>query len=207
MTLAELLKKLGLADDVIAKIVDGMKENKIYTAAEENLDTRYTKLKGDHEAVNTQLTEANALIETLKKSTKGNETLQTKIGEYETTVASLEEENRKLKIESALKVKLLESKADDIDYLMYKIDKKEDLKLGEDGSISGIDGIVSELQTKFPGHFGDGTKAASKVVEKKFQQDEKKQEQTKSITQMTYAERLQLHRENPEAYNELVNKK
>lgn len=41
MTLEELLKAKGLTDDQIKAILDGMKENKIFTASEENLDIRY----------------------------------------------------------------------------------------------------------------------------------------------------------------------
>lgn len=61
MTLEQILREQGLTDDQIKKIMDGMKENKIFTAAEENLDTRYSKLKTEHDSVNGQLAEANKL--------------------------------------------------------------------------------------------------------------------------------------------------
>ena len=48
-----------------------------------------------------KLTEANALIEQLKKSAKGDEALQTKIGEYQTKVAKLETELAQAKINAA----------------------------------------------------------------------------------------------------------
>ena len=70
MTLNELLKAKGIDEKLIGEIMAEMKENKIFTAAEENLDIRYGKLKTDHEGVNKQLTEANALIEEMKKATK-----------------------------------------------------------------------------------------------------------------------------------------
>lgn len=54
MTLEELLKKQGLSDEQIKAITAGMKENKIYTASEENLDIRYGKLKTDYDNLTTQ---------------------------------------------------------------------------------------------------------------------------------------------------------
>ena len=54
MTLEELLKAKELTDDQIKAILDGMKENKIFTASEENLDIRYGKLKTDYDNLTTQ---------------------------------------------------------------------------------------------------------------------------------------------------------
>ena len=71
MTIAEILKANGVDDNAAKTILDAMKENKIYTASEENLDIRYGKLKGDHEGVTKQLAEANSLIEELKKVQQG----------------------------------------------------------------------------------------------------------------------------------------
>ena len=44
MTLEELLKAQGIEDAKISAVLTSMKENKIYTASEENLDIRYNKL-------------------------------------------------------------------------------------------------------------------------------------------------------------------
>ena len=43
MTLQELLKAQNLTDEQVKGILDAMKQNKIYTASEENLDVRYGK--------------------------------------------------------------------------------------------------------------------------------------------------------------------
>ena len=51
MTLQELLKAQNLTDEQVKGILDAMKQNKIYTASEENLDVRYGKLKTDHDAM------------------------------------------------------------------------------------------------------------------------------------------------------------
>lgn len=156
MTLQEILKAQGLNDEQVEKVVGEMKQNKIFTSSEENLDTRYAKLKTDHDGVSKQLTEAQSLIEQLKKGTGDNEALQQKITEYETKVSELTAENEKLKVEGALKLALLDAgaKASDIDYLMFKAQNSDqEIKLGEDGKVKGQDDLVAGLKTQFPSNF------------------------------------------------------
>ena len=92
MTLQEILKAKGLSDEDIESVIGEMKQNKIFTAAEENLDIRYGKLKGEHDTLTQQYSQANALIDQLKKGTKADEELQGKITSYETQVQSLQEQ-------------------------------------------------------------------------------------------------------------------
>ena len=108
MTLTEILKSQGLTDDQIQKIVGEMKQNKVFTASEENLDIRYGKLKTDYENLTKQHGESTALIEQMKKDNAGNEALQAKIQEYETKMATLAKELQETKVNAALKVALLE---------------------------------------------------------------------------------------------------
>lgn len=156
MTLQDILKAQGLTDEQIEKIMSEMQQNNIFTASEENLDTRYGKLKTDHEGITKQLTEAQDLIEQLKKGTGDNDALQKKITEYETKVATLTAENEKLKVDGALKVALLDAgaKASDLDYLMFKAGTGDrDLKIGDDGKLKGQDDLIAGLKTQFPGNF------------------------------------------------------
>lgn len=156
MTLQEILKAQGLTDEQVEKVINGMKQNKIFTATEENLDTRYGKLKTDHETTTQQLTEAQKLIEQMKKDAGDNSALQTKITDYEGKMAELTAENEKLKVEGALKVALLdaEAKASDLDYLMFKAGSgSRELAVGEDGKLKGQDDLISGLKTQFPGNF------------------------------------------------------
>lgn len=90
MDLQEILKAQGLNEEALKKVSEEMKKNKIYTASEENLDIRYSKLKTDFEALEKKHGEANTLIEEMKKSSQGNETLQNKLTEYEAKVQTLE---------------------------------------------------------------------------------------------------------------------
>lgn len=167
MTLQEILKNAGIADDVIQKVVGEMKTNKIFTASEENLDVRYGKLKTDHEGKLTELQKANELITELQKSTKGNDELQGKIQTYEQQVADLQAENQKIKLESAIKVALLSEKAQDIDYLTFKLKEKGELALDENDKIKGWDDILAGLKTKFPTQF-ESSNGEKKIEENKL---------------------------------------
>jgi len=206
MTLAELLKEHGIADDVIEKITSGMKENKIFTASEENLDVRYGKLKADNEGLTKQLGTANGLIETLKKSTKGNEDLQGKITDYEKQVGQLQNELKETKIKAAIKVALLSEKALDVDYLTFKLESKikdenKTLELDDNENIKGIDDLISGLKTQFPKQFESSS--SKKIEEHKLEQrDDNSATLTKQdILKKPYAERMKIFNENPEAYN------
>lgn len=200
MTLNEILKANGVNDEAIAAIAAAMKENKIYTASEENLDIRYGKLKTQHDGVNQQLTEANALIEELKKSNKGNDGLQQKVTDYETKVQQLQAELEQTKLDAAIKVELLANKAVDVDYLTFKLKNKGDaLTLDENGKIKDWDDKLAALKTQFPNQFEASGKKT--VVENKLPGNDEESTLTKSdILKKPYAERAKLFEENPEGF-------
>lgn len=206
MTLAEILKAKGIDDEAIKAIQEDMKANKIFTASEENLDIRYGKLKTDHEGVNKQLGEANALIEELKKSNKGNEGLQQKVTGYENQIAQLQEQLKQTQIDSEVHTALLAAgvKADDIDYVLFKLKAKGELELGEDGKIKGMDDKIDALKTQLPAHFeGAGNK---KYQENKLPDTEPgdKVITKEDFNKMGYNSRVELKRTNPEQYNQLM---
>lgn len=106
----------------------------------------------------TELATANGLIEQMKKETKGNEDLQSKITAYETEKAQLQAQLQETKIKSAVKVALLSEKAVDVDYLTFKLNEKlkekgETLTLDENDNIKGWDALKDGLKTQFPAMF------------------------------------------------------
>ena len=155
MNLQELIKKhFGDDEEKLNAFLEDMKTNKIYTSSEENLDTRYSKLKGDFEVKTKEHEEAVKLIEELKASSKGNEDLQAKITEYETANEQLQKELEQTKIESALKVALVNAKVSDVDYIAYKVKEKDkNLTLDEDGNIKGINDTLKDIKTAYPNFF------------------------------------------------------
>lgn len=205
MTLQELLKAQGLSDEQITAITGAMKENKIFTASEENLDIRYNKLKEDHAGLSNQHGEATKLIEEMKKSSKGNEELQGKITTYETQVEQLQSELQQTKLESAIKVALLSEKAVDVDYLTFKLKEKGELELDENDQIKGLDDKLSSLKIQFPTQFETSTQ--KKIEENKLEQGngQKTGFTRADLLKKPYAERMQIFNENPDAYNEAMN--
>jgi hypothetical protein len=204
MTLIEILKAKGVSDELIQAIQADMKSNNVYTASEENLDIRYGKLKTQHESTAKQLEEANGLIETLKKSTKGQEDAQQKISAYEQQVTQLQAELEQTKLESAIKVELLAAKAIDVDYLAFKLKEKGELALDEQGKIKGWDDKLAGLKTQFPTQFeAEGKK---NIIENKLPNTGGNDEgiSKEAFAKMGYQERLKVYQENPEAYKQLT---
>lgn len=211
MTFQELLKSIkDLTDDQQKSILDAMKQNKIFTASEENLDVRYGKLKTDHDALVQKDAESQKLIAELQKATKGQESIQGKITEYQNQIKQMQEELQEAKTESALKVGLLSAgaKASDIDYLMFKMGHDSDWKpeLTEDGQIKGLEDKLKGLKTQFPAQFETST--TKKIDEKKLEKPDDKNGITKdTFDKMGYQDRLKLYNENPDQYKELTGQK
>ena len=153
----------------------------------------------------TELDTANGLIADFKKSAKGNEALQGKITEYETTISQLQNQLKQTQLDSEIKVALLAAKATDIDYLTYKLKANHDkLTFGDDGKISGIDEMISGLKTQFPNQF---EKAGSIHVDvNPLPKPDQDGVMTRAeFLRKPYAERAAFANENPDAYKTIMN--
>lgn len=206
MTIIELLQKIFNATDEQANaFAEEMKANKIFTTSEENMDIRHGKLKTQHESTQKQLEEAQTLIETLKKSTKGQEDAQQKITAYEAREKELLAELEQTKLESAIKVELLAAKAMDVDYLAFKLKEKGELALDEQGKIKGWDDKLAGLKTQFPTQFeAEGKK---NIIENKLPTEGEPGGKTvtkEAFSKMGYNDRVALRQENPELYNQML---
>ena len=205
MNFTEILKAQNLTDEQIVKISAEMKSNKIYLASEENIDVRYNKLKLESEQANQELAKSQALIAELQKGNKGNEELQAKVKGYEDEIASLKKANETQRVESALDRVLLEANVQDVDYVKYKIKEKgTELKLDEQGNLTGIKDMLDALKVQLPNQFSNTTQ---QIKEFKLPQNENPND--KGITKeqydkMSYQERLKLFNENKEAFQELT---
>jgi len=206
MTINEILKARGLDDTAITGILDDLKANKLFFSSEENMDIRYGKLKTQHDGLNQQLTEANALIETLKKSTKGQEDAQQKITAYEQQVQQLQQELEKTKILSEAKFQLKDAGALDVDYLLFKLQEKGELALGDDGKIKDWDDKLAGLKTQMPTQFETRGKQKN-IIENKLPEDTTPGGKTvtkEEFDKMGYAGRVQLRKDNPELYSQMM---
>lgn len=206
MTLNEILKAKGIGDEIIKAVLDDMKTNSIFTASEEHLDTRYSKLKTQHESANAQLKEANDLIAELKKSTEGQGDLQQKVAAYEQQIAALQAEKKQAMIDGEVNVALLAAgvKPDDIDYVTFKLKAKGELELDDNGKIKGMDDKIAALKTQLPAQFAGESKKT--VLENKLPNgDNTEKTVTKEdFNKMGYNARVALKQENPELYNQMT---
>lgn len=206
MTLNEILKARGIDEKLISEITADMKANKIFTAAEENLDIRYGKLKTDHEGVNKQLTEANALIEEMKKATKGQEDIQKKLADYEAQNQKLLSELERTKLEAEIKVNLLSEGCLDVDYAAFKLREKGDLALDENGKIKGWEDKLAGLKTQIPAQFE--SQKTKQVMENRLPDTNNNRDMLtrEGILKMPYNERMKIFNENPEGYKAAMGK-
>ena len=210
MNMKELLAGIdGLSAELQTAILESMKKNKVFTSSEENLDVRYGKLKTDHENLTAEHKKSTDLIEELKKATKGQEAVQGKITEYQTTIEQLKQEAIQVKTESALKIGLLSAgaKPEDIDYLLFKMSHDSDWKaeLAEDGQVKGLQDKLKGLKTQFPSNFE--SKSEKKIEEKKLEHsDQKDSVSADDFRKMGYQQKAELYNTDPELYSKLSGK-
>ena len=203
MTIQEILAAQGMSESSIAATLAAMKENRIFTAGEENLDGRYAKLKQNYDGLTAKHTEQEALIAQLQQNAAGSEALQGQIAERDNTILALQKEIEKSKVESAIKIGLLEAKAADVDYMTFKLKEKGEVALDENGKIKGWDDLVTGLKTQFPQQFENSS--AKKVEENKLQTGEGSGSAVtkEQFDKMGYQERLSLFNKDPETYKNL----
>lgn len=153
MTLIELLKQIfNATDDQITSVTDGMKANKIFTSAEENIDIRYGKLKGQHDTLKTDYDTLKKDHDTLKQASGDNAELLKQVGEKDATISALQKQLTQTKIEAKAHTKLLAAgfKPEDLEYLTFKLNANGEMELDDREEIKGIDDKISALKTQVP---------------------------------------------------------
>lgn len=176
---------------------------------------KYDGLQTQLDSKTTELTEANKLIEQLKKSTTADEKAQEKITAYETQVGQLQEELRKTQQENAVKMALLSDGAnpDDIDYLMFSLERNArakgiSLELDDTGTVKNWDGLSKELKTQHPGQYKAAGNTEKKIIENKLPDGKDPDKLTRNdILKMSNKDRTKLYEDNPDAYNAAMGRK
>ena len=201
MNLLEILKANGIDDEVAGKITADMKANKIFTAGEDNLDVRYSKLKNDYTASTQQITDLQSQIAQFEQAKSQNATL---LEEANKKFAELQEENARIKTDYALDRALMEAKVQDVDYMKFKLKEKhpEGFKLDENGKVESINTVLDDLKVQFPNQF---SKTEKKIEEKKLEKTDNTNTgiTSEQFSKMNYHEKAKLFKENPEQYAEL----
>lgn len=151
MSFSELLKNV-VGDEKATAILSQMKEKKIYISNNENVDERYSKLKGQKEDLEQQLATANSTITGLKKATKGNEDLQQKLTDYESKIQTLQKESetkvRNLTLDHAIEKLLTTNNAKHVELLKAQFDRDK-LEVAEDGVIKGLDDQFKTIKESY----------------------------------------------------------
>lgn len=204
--LKDLLKKYLNDDDKVIQFLDEMKASKIYTSNEENIDRRYAKLQGDYTTKETELADALKQIETFKQANADVTAVNAKLAEAQNEIARLNGVNKQLAQENELKVTLLSSKAkaDDIDYLLFKLSKDENaVKYDDNGKITNGKEIVESLKKTYPSHFEDGSKRQVDVKQLPDDDNNSPTITKERFDKMGYHEKNKLYNENKELYDKL----
>ena len=170
---------------------------------------KYTALDTENQTNVSKLSEANNLIESLKKSAKGDEKLQQQVADYQARVAELESELAQTKINAAIKVGLLAADAKDVDYLTYKLkEKDEKMELDDQGNIKGWDDKLAALKLQLPAQFASGKDTGRYDGFRPMDKGGNPQNQvglTKTeLLKKPYPERQRIFEENPEQYREIM---
>ncbi len=155
MNFKEYLLSVGLTEEQVTKVEQGMPAQKLYLASEENLDTRYTKLKEQKEQLENDLNAANKLVGDLKKTNKDAEDLQQKITDYEAKVQQLETERSEERKTYAIKEALQKEGVSDVEYMMFKLGQ---LEVDKDGNVVDLENKVKALKETNPTFFAPETK-------------------------------------------------
>lgn len=161
MTLIELLKQIfNATDEQITSVTDGMKANNIFTSAEENIDIRYGKLKGQYETLEGDYDTLKKDHETLKQSSGDSAELLKQATEKDATIAALQKQLVKTKIEAKAHTKLLAAgfKYEDLEYLTFKLNANGELELDDKEEVKDIDSKIEALKTQVPASLATSSK-------------------------------------------------
>ena len=107
MTLAEILKQNGVAEDTIRTIQNDMKTAKLFTTGEENADIRLGKLKGEHESVRQQLEAAQQKIAALEADKAEHSGSQETMDEMHRQLEAAQAALQKSRMDAAIHIALM----------------------------------------------------------------------------------------------------
>lgn len=147
MDLEQILKEQGYTDEQIKAILDAMAAGKLYVSSVEKPEDMIRQLQ--EEKVKLEKEKA-ALEKTAESQTSG------KPEETAAEISKLHETLRKAQVNLQLVKALTKANAVDVDYMIYQAErsgKLNDVKLEDDGSVSGMDVLVEGLKKDFSTHF------------------------------------------------------
>lgn len=143
MDLKTILKKQGYTDEQTKAVMDELSANKLYVSSVENPGEAIRKLEE----------EKSKLEEDAKKKPEG----QSDATAAE-EIRKLQETVRQGRINTQLIVALTKAHAADVDYLMYQAEKTgeiKNIKVDDDGKVTGVEELVANLKKNHAGQFAE----------------------------------------------------
>lgn len=145
MTIAELVKTLGVPDD---KAQDAENKVKAYLDGDYVTKARFNEVNESKKNLSGQIAERDKQLTELKKSAGANDELKKQIEALQKAnkdqKAAFDEQTRTLRMDTAIKLAIADS-AQDADIVSGLIDKNK-LILGEDGKVTGLTEQVEALK-------------------------------------------------------------
>lgn len=163
MDLKTILKNLGYTDEQIKAVIDAMAENMLHVSSVENPEETIKQLQDEKaklEAENAEQKKAAG-----KKADPQEKTTAEEIKKLQETILQG-------KIDTQLIVELTKAHAMDVDYLMYQIEKsgaRENIKIGDDGKMTGVTELVENLKKSYASQFEVATPSGVRTGVKKLE--------------------------------------
>lgn len=146
MELERILKEQGYTEEQIKALLDAMAAGKLYVSSVEKPEDTIRQLQEEK----AKLEQTNA---ELKKETAAKASAK---GEAVVEIEQLQEKVRRAQVDLQLVKALTKANATDVEYMIYQAERSgrmKDIKLEEDGSISGVDELVEGLKKDFSAQF------------------------------------------------------
>ncbi len=163
MGLMEILKNLGYTDEQIKAITDAMAENKLHVSSVENPEETIKQLQEEK----SRLEAENAKHQ--KDSGKKADLPDTTTAEE---IRKLKETIQRGKVDTQLIVELTKARAQDVDYLMYQIEKsgaRKDIRIDDNGNVTGVGELVENLKKSYASQFETVTPSGVRTGVKKLE--------------------------------------
>lgn len=157
MDLRAVLKEQGYTDEQIKAVMDAMSANRLYVSSVENPEETITRLQEEKARLEEDARQQKAAGE---QAASPDTTAAEEIRKLQETV-------RQGQINTQLIVALTKAHAADVDYLMYQAEKTGDIKnvrIDEDGKVTGVDELVASLKKNHAGQFADPEPDAGQFV-------------------------------------------
>ncbi len=209
MTLQELLKSLGIADDIINDIISKLKKEKIELhdnivndddnkwIPKSRLDT-VIEQRNEFEVSNKELQKT---IQKLQKSVTTSEEDKLLIQQLQDQLEQSTDKIRELKVNSAVKDVALKYKAKDVNDILRFLDTNKI-------DVENVDAIEQEIKTlsETKAYLFGADKLGGRDPHVKDDKDTNIGITKEQFAKMTYKERVKLANEKPEVYDKLQNK-